>query len=329
VLVKRLDDSLLEVVRAGEGGVELAEQGQGLAAHGLLDEGELAHLPGAERLAEPGGLGVDAAAAACPFQQGAELCEGQLRGVGGRRGGGEEGAGLGPHDAASGRGEGGEEARVVLAQVGAEPVVRGGAVSDRVLLGPGQHRDGLGELAVGGQRPVRVHVGAQDVGEGERVALVGFPAGDRVPVPVAGHCHGVDRVDRPARGAQARDEQAAGRLDRDRDGVLGAVAVLGEQSSSAASPAASSSIRRRASSPPSRFTRAMSWWSSAQSIPQNTSNWLLLAYPASLFVHVLDVRGHARSLMEGLKGTAIRLAVRDPGFPQAPVCDRARRLWSR
>ena len=36
--------------------------------------------------------------------------------------------------------------------------------------------------------------------------------------------------------------------------------------------------------------------------------------------------GHARSLMEGLKGTAIRLAVRDPGCPQAPVLARARWL---
>jgi len=30
--------------------------------------------------------------------------------------------------------------------------------------------------------------------------------------------------------------------------------------------------------------------------------------------------------MEGLQGTAIRWAVRDPGCPQAPVLDRARRL---
>src|SRR4029077_15825569 len=35
--------------------------------------------------------------------------------------------------------------------------------------------------------------------------------------------------------------------------------------------------------------------------------------------------GHARSLMEGLTGTAIRSAVRNPGCPQAPVLDRARR----
>jgi len=33
--------------------------------------------------------------------------------------------------------------------------------------------------------------------------------------------------------------------------------------------------------------------------------------------------------MEGLKGTAIRLAVRDPGCPQAPVLARARRLRAR
>ena len=35
--------------------------------------------------------------------------------------------------------------------------------------------------------------------------------------------------------------------------------------------------------------------------------------------------GHARSLMEGLRGTAIRSAVRDPSCPQAPVFARARR----
>ena len=39
-----------------------------------------------------------------------------------------------------------------------------GAVPDGVLLGAGQHRDGLGQLGVGGQRPVRVHVGTQHAG---------------------------------------------------------------------------------------------------------------------------------------------------------------------
>src|SRR5262249_46877440 len=39
VLVKRLDGGLLEVVGGVAGGVELAEQGQGLASHGLLNQG--------------------------------------------------------------------------------------------------------------------------------------------------------------------------------------------------------------------------------------------------------------------------------------------------
>ena len=50
--------------------------------------------------------------------------------------------------------------------------MRGGAGPDGVLLGAGQHRDGLGEFAVGGQRPVRVHVGAQDVRQHDSVAVV-------------------------------------------------------------------------------------------------------------------------------------------------------------
>ncbi len=214
--VKRLGRGVLEVGRGGAGGVELAEQGQGLASHGLFDEGELAHLRGAERLAQPGGFGVDAAAAACLFQQAAELGEGQLRRVGGGGGCGQDGPGLGPHDAVADAGEGGQEGGVVLAQVRAELVVRGGAV-------------GLGQLGVGGQRPVRVQVGAQHVGQDKRVAVVGFLPCHRVPVPVAGHCHRVDGVNLAAGGAQARDQQAARCLDRHRDRVLRGVAVLGQQ----------------------------------------------------------------------------------------------------
>src|SRR5258708_27739779 len=76
VLVKSLDGGLLEFVGCGAGGVELAEQGQGLAAHGLLDERQLAHLRCAERLAQPGGVGVDAAAAPGALEQRLELGEG-------------------------------------------------------------------------------------------------------------------------------------------------------------------------------------------------------------------------------------------------------------
>jgi len=97
------------------------------------------------------------------------------------------------------------------------------------LLGAGQHGDGLGELGVGGQRPVRVQVGRRDVGEYDRVAVVGFAARDGMPVPVAGHGHRVDRVDLAAGGAQAGSQQPARGLDRHRDGLFGAVAVPGEQ----------------------------------------------------------------------------------------------------
>jgi hypothetical protein len=51
---------VLEALGGGVGGVELAEQSQDLTAHCLLDEGELAHLRGAEGLAQSGCLGVDA-----------------------------------------------------------------------------------------------------------------------------------------------------------------------------------------------------------------------------------------------------------------------------
>jgi hypothetical protein len=104
--------------------------------------------------------------------------EGEPGGGGRVRGGGQDGPRLGAGDAAAGIGERCEEARVVLAQVRAELVVRGGAGPDGVLLGPGEHGDGLGEFGVGGQRPVRVGVGTQHVGQHDRVAVVGFAAGD-------------------------------------------------------------------------------------------------------------------------------------------------------
>jgi hypothetical protein len=89
VQVKRLGDGALEVVGGRAGGVELAEQGHGPAAHGVFDQRQLAHLQGSERVAQPGGFGVDAAAASGFLQQAAELGEGELGGVGGGRRGGQ------------------------------------------------------------------------------------------------------------------------------------------------------------------------------------------------------------------------------------------------
>ena len=95
-------------------------------------------------------FGVDAAAAPGLLQQRPQLGRGQLRCGGRGGGGGQDGAGFGARDAAAGVRERREEAGEVLAQVGAEFVVRGGAVPDRVLLGAGEHRDRLGQLGIGG-----------------------------------------------------------------------------------------------------------------------------------------------------------------------------------
>ena len=195
-----------------------------------------------------------------------------------------------------------------------------------VLLGAGQHRDGLGQLGVRGQRPVHVHVGAQHVRQHDRVAVVGFLPRDRVPVPVAGHRHRVDRVDGPAGRAQAGHQQPARRLDRHRHRVIRAVAVLGEQGQQLRQPG-------RVVADPAAGQQLP--------VPVNEGDVVVIFSPVDPAVHIHDpfsflmrslIRagpsraGHARSLMEGLKGTAIRLAVRDPGCPQAPVLDGARRL---
>jgi hypothetical protein len=96
-------------------------------------------------------------------------------------------------------------------------------------LRPGQDGDGLGEFGVGGQRPVGGHVGAQDVGQHERVAGVGFLARYRVPIAIARYRHRVDRIDFPSGGAQAGDQQATAGLDGHRDGIISTVAGVGEQ----------------------------------------------------------------------------------------------------
>ena len=209
--------------------------------------------------------------------------------------------------------------------------MRGGAVPDRVLLGAGQHGDGLDQLGVGGQRPVRVQVGTQHVGQEGRVPMVRLAAGDRVPVPVAGHGHRVDGVDRAAGGAQACGQQPAGGLDGHRDRVIRGVAVLGEQGQQLGQ---------------ARCVVADAAAGQQLAVPVHQGDVVVVLGPVDAAVHlhgqfallpvsvvVLAVRaglsraGHARSLMDGLEGTAIRLAVRDPGCPQAPVLARARGSW--
>ncbi|OJF16018.1 hypothetical protein BG844_01960 [Couchioplanes caeruleus subsp. caeruleus] len=77
-------------------------------------------------------------------------------------------------------GERGESRGVVVVQQGAHALDKLQAVPDRVLLGAGQHGDRLGEMAVVGDAPVGVHVGAQDVRQGHGITVVGHLAGRAV-----------------------------------------------------------------------------------------------------------------------------------------------------
>jgi hypothetical protein len=176
-----------------------------------------------------GGLGGQAALAAGLTQQPDQLGLGQPGRVGWGGGGRQERAGLGPQDATAGGAERCQHPWVVLAQQRAQLVVGLGAVPDRVLLGAGEHGDGADQLGVGWQRPVGCPVGTQDVGQHDRVGVVGLLARDRMALPVAGHRQWIDRIDRPASGAQAGDQQPPGGLNRDRDRRLRAVARLGQQ----------------------------------------------------------------------------------------------------
>jgi hypothetical protein len=107
--------------------------------------------------------------------------------------------------------------------------VRAGAVPDGVLLGAGEHGDGLGEFGIRGQWSVGGLVGAQDVGQHEGVPGVGLLACHGVPVPIAGYRQRVDREYLAAGRAQARHEQAAAGFDGDRDWLLAAFAGGDEQ----------------------------------------------------------------------------------------------------
>jgi hypothetical protein len=72
-------------------------------------------------------------------------------------------------------------------------------------------------------------VGAQDVGQNERIARIGFLAGDRVPFPVAGRRGRIDREDLASPGTQRGDQQPVGGLERDGYRGLGTVAVLDQE----------------------------------------------------------------------------------------------------
>ena len=168
---------------------------------------------------------------------------------------------------------------------------------------------------VGRQRPVRVGVGAQVFARTTASPWSDLAARDRMPVPVAGHRHRVDRVDGAAGGAQARDQQPAGGLDRHRDRVAGGVAVLAAASSTES---------------PAVIADAAPGQQLATQVGQGDVVVIFGPVDTAEHIHKLSslssepagagqaARVRARSLMEGLEGTAIRLAVRVPSCPQGP-----------
>jgi hypothetical protein len=145
-------------------------------AHRLLDQRRLPQAGSGEGRVQAGSVGRQATLAAGLAQQLDQLGWGQPGRVGWRGGRRQQDAGLGPQDPTAQVTKCCQEARVVLAQQRPQLVVGLGAVPDRVLLGTGQHGDGADQSGVGRQRPVGRPVGAQDVGQHDRVGVVGFLA---------------------------------------------------------------------------------------------------------------------------------------------------------
>lgn len=172
VAVEGGGDRGFQLVGAGAGCVELPLQGEGLGAHGLLDEGLLAHLGLPQQGVQAFDFGRDLSLPACFLEDGTELGPGELGCLGGCGGCCEQGSGDGRGEAFAEVLEDGAEAGEVLAKVGAQAVAGLGAVPDGVLLGAGQSCDGLGQLAVCGEWRVLGAVGAQDVGQDFGVEMV-------------------------------------------------------------------------------------------------------------------------------------------------------------
>ena len=98
--------------------------------------------------------------------------------------------------------------RVELPKEGAQLVRLTLARPDQALMRPGQHLDGLGQFAVGSNRPVMMPVSAGQLGQHRGVAGVGLGPRGRVPLPVAGHGHRVHGIDLVAGRDERTDKQA-------------------------------------------------------------------------------------------------------------------------
>ena len=173
---------------------------------------------------------VDVAAAPGFGQHGPQPRTGQRRRERGCGGRGEHGAGVAACQAALGlSGERVKRGRIKLLEQRAELVAQLLTGPDRVLLCSRQHPHRLGQLGVDRQRPVRVGVGAHDVGQHHRVRGVGLRARNLVPGPVTRRRERVDCIDGAAGGAQRGNKQSVVGFDAHRDRVHGGVPGLGEQ----------------------------------------------------------------------------------------------------
>ena len=76
---------------------------------------------------------------------------------------------------------------------------------------------------------MRVSVGARDVGQHDRIAMIRLRPRHAVALPITRHRKWIDRIHPPAGGSQARHQQTTAGFDRHRDLLIGGIAMLGEQ----------------------------------------------------------------------------------------------------
>ena len=223
---------LLKMAR--ELGIELLDLTVDLADHPhcragarrvrLAHHGRRLELGGAQRLADRGGAPLDVALAAAAPERGADLGDAQPRRLARAGRGGQH-----AHRIAVGEfREGLQCTRKVLPERVAQPVGLADAVPDQLLVGAGEDAHRAGLVAVAGDRPVVVAVGADEVGEQPGVAGVGLGAAGVVALAVARRRARVDGVDAVAGRDQRRDPGAAVGLDADHD-LAGPGGVLCDQ----------------------------------------------------------------------------------------------------
>jgi hypothetical protein len=200
--VERCGEGFVEPGEVVQRGAQESEQASSLLTHRGLDERRLVRLLAAQVRQDRRGGDVEVALAPGSTQRSPYSGHGQ-RGRGGRGWGEQQYLDRG------GKGQIGKRGqcrRVVLAEQRTDLVGDLLAIPDGVLVGASKDPHSFGEFGVGGQRSVRVGVGAQDVCQHERIAGVGLGPADRVAVTVAGHGQRVDRIERVADAEQRGGE---------------------------------------------------------------------------------------------------------------------------